>query len=72
VTQAARTVKPRTRRAARSKNKATVLDDAMRLRQTLRDTLSGVNDLIRTIKSQRQQDKLLRNTVATLHKLQNV
>ncbi len=48
------------------------LDDAVKLRQNLRETLTGVNDLIRSIKAQRRQDKLLRDTVASLRKLQNV
>ena len=52
--------------------KAVVLDDALKLRQNLRETLAGVNDLIRSIQTQRRQDKLLRDTVASLQKLQNV
>jgi len=52
--------------------KVAVLDDAVKLRNSLRETLVGVNVLIRSIKSQRRHDKLLRDTVASLRKLQNV
>ena len=52
--------------------KAAVLDDAMRLRSNLRETLVGVNSLIQSIKSQRRQDKLLRDTVSSLRKLQKI
>lgn len=54
------------------KSKAAILEEAEKLRQTLRDSLDGVNGLIREIKAQRRQDKLLRDTVASLQKLQNV
>ena len=56
----------------KSKGKVAVLDDAVKLRTNLRETLGSVNDLIRSIKSQRRQDKLLRDTVNSLRKLQNV
>jgi len=46
-----------------------VLDEAVKLRQNLRETIVGVNDLIRSIKTHRRQDKLLRDTVASLRKL---
>ncbi len=63
-----RNVKPR----SKATGKVVLLDDAVKLRQNLRETLTGVNDLIRSIKAQRRQDKLLRDTVASLRKLQNV
>ena len=62
----------RIKETAKPKGKAMILDDAVKLRQNLWDTLGSVNDLIRSIKSQRRQDKLLRDTVASLRKLQNV
>ncbi len=68
ATKVCRNVKPK----SKATGKTVVLDDAVKLRQSLRETLSGVNDLIRSIKAQRRQDKLLRNTVASLRKLQNV
>jgi DNA polymerase III sliding clamp (beta) subunit (PCNA family) len=70
MTQACRTVKQRT--SAEPSGKALILDDAVKLRATLHETLDNVNALIRSIKSQRRQDKLLRDTVASLRKLQNI
>jgi len=63
-----RNVKPQ----AKPKGKVTVLEDAMKLRLSLRTTLTDVNSLIQSIKSQRRHDKLLRDTVNSLRKLQNV
>ncbi len=68
ATKVCRNVKPR----SKATTKIVLLDDAVKLRQNLRETLTGVNDLIRSIKAQRRQDKLLRSTVASLRKLQNV
>ena len=72
MTQACRTVKQRTKSDTKPKGKVMILDDAMKLRNNLRETLVGVNSLILSIKTQRRQDKLLRDTVASLRKLQNV
>jgi predicted phosphatase len=72
IAQACRTVRTRTRETVKPNSKAVVLDDAMRLRNNLRETLGSVNALILSIKSQRKQDKLLRDTVNSLRKLQNV
>jgi hypothetical protein len=72
TTLASRNMKPRVKVNAKSKGKVAVLDDAMRLRTSLRETLGNVNDLIKSLKNQRRQDKLLRDTVNSLRKLQNV
>ena len=63
-----RSIKP----TDKPKSKAQILEEAEKLRLTLRDSLLSVNGLIREIKIQRRQDKLLRDTVASLRKLQNV
>ena len=70
--QACRNVKPRSRKTTKPTGKVAVLDDAMKLRQSLRDTISSVNDLIQSIKTERRQNKLLRDTVSSLRKLQNI
>ncbi len=71
-TKANRTPKPRPKANGKPKSQPALIDEALKLRQNLRETLGGVNDLIRSIKTQRRQDKLLRTTVASLRKLQNV
>ena len=68
VERPAKSDKPRTR-ATGKPNKVAVLDDAMKLRNNLRETLGSVNDLIRSIKSQRQKDRLLKSTMNSLRKL---
>ena len=70
ATQVSRNTKPQAK--AKPKSKVSVLDDAMKLRLSLRTTLGDVNSLIQSIKSQRRYDKLLRDTVNSLRKLQNV
>ena len=72
VTQACRSARSHSKVLDKSKGKAAVLDDAVKLRTNLRETLGNVNDLIRSIKSQRRQDKLLRDTVNSLRKLQSM
>ena len=57
---------------SKPKGKVAMLDEAVKLRLSLRTTLADVNGLIQSIKSQRRQDKLLRDTVASLRKLQPV
>ena len=54
------------------KSMAAILEEVEKLRHTLRESLDGVNGLIREIKAQRRQDKIFRDTVASLRKLQNV
>jgi len=80
TTQACRAAKPRVKKATKSKGKinakpngkVVILDDALRLRNNLRDTLGSVNDLIRLLKSQHRHDKCLRDAVASLRKFQNI
>jgi len=72
VTQACRSARSRSKVVDKSKGKVAVLDDAVKLRTNLRETLGSVNDLIRSIKSERRQTKLLRSTVDSLRKLQNI
>ena len=48
---------------------AALLQSAVEVRQTLRDSLVQVNDLIREVKAQRRQDRLLQNTMDSLRKL---
>jgi len=52
-----------------STEKVSLLESAEEIRQTLRNSLVQVNDLIHEIKAQRQQDRLLRNTMDSLRKL---
>ena len=49
--------------------KTTLLQSAIEVRQTLRNSLVEVNTLIREVKAQRKQDRLLQNTMDSLRKL---
>ena len=49
--------------------KTALLQSAIEVRQTLRDSLVEVNTLIREVKAQRKQDRLLQNTMDSLRKL---
>ena len=46
-----------------------LLQSAEQIRQDLRNSLVQVNTLIREVKAQRHQDRLLRNTMDSLRKL---
>jgi len=46
-----------------------LLQSAMEVRQNLRDSLVQVNTLIREVKAQRRQDRLLQTTMDSLRKL---
>ena len=46
-----------------------LLQSAVEVRETLRNSLNQVNDLIREVKAQRRQDRLLQNTMDSLRKL---
>jgi hypothetical protein len=48
---------------------AALLQSAAEVRQTLRDSLVQVNALIREVKAQRRQDRLLQTTMDSLRKL---
>jgi len=48
---------------------AALLQSAMEVRQTLRNSLVEVNTLIREVKAQRRQDRLLQTTMDSLRKL---
>ena len=50
-------------------SQAALLQSAMEVRQTLRDSLVQVNTLIREVKAQRRQDRLLQTTMDSLRKL---
>lgn len=50
-------------------SKAAILQSATAVRQTLRDSLEQVNALIREVKAQRRQDRILQNTMDSLRKL---
>ena len=50
-------------------SQAALLQSAVEVRQTLRDTLVQVNTLIREVKAQRRQDRLLQSTMDSLRKL---
>jgi len=50
-------------------SQAALLQSAVEVRQTLRDSLVQVNDLIREVKAQRKQDRLLQSTMDSLRKL---
>lgn len=51
---------------------ASVIEQALALRSTLRDTLGKVNNLVRAIKHQKKQERLLRSTLSSLRQLQSV
>ena len=46
-----------------------LLQSAVEVRDNLRNSLVQVNDLIREVKAQRRQDRLLQNTMDSLRKL---
>ena len=50
-------------------SKTALLQSAIEVRQTLRNSLVEVNTLIREVKAQRKQDRLLQNTMDSLRKL---
>jgi hypothetical protein len=62
-------VKPRRPRKAAE---ASVVDQALALHLSLRELLSQSAELVRTIKRQRQADRALRSTLASLKELQAV
>jgi hypothetical protein len=49
-----------------------VTDQAITIRNGLRDMLVQVNRLVRAIKRQKKQERFLRSTLASLRELQNV
>jgi hypothetical protein len=55
--------------AAKPVGKVALLETAEQIRQDLRNSLVQVNSLVKEIKAQRQQDRLLRNTMDNLRKL---
>ena len=55
--------------AVKPNTKAALLQSAAEVRDNLRNSLVQVNDLIREVKAQRQQDRLLQNTMDSLRKL---
>ena len=61
-----RTSKPDT---VKPNSSAALLQSAVEVRQTLRGSLTQVNDLIREVKAQRKQDRLLQTTMDSLRKL---
>jgi hypothetical protein len=50
-------------------SKVALLESAEQIRNDLRKSLIQVNDLIREVKAQRKQDRLLQNTMDSLRKL---
>jgi hypothetical protein len=70
------TVRRATTAAVKQSDNVALLQSAEQVRQTLRksmlqvrDSLTQVNDLIRTVKSHRRQERLLQNTMDSLRKL---
>jgi hypothetical protein len=55
--------------ATKQGDNAVLLQSVEHVRQALRDSLVQVNDLIRTVKSHRRQERLLQNTMDSLRKL---
>ena len=55
--------------AAKSNSRDVLLQSAAEVRQTLRNSLVQVNTLIREVKAQRKQDRLLQTTMDSLRKL---
>jgi len=55
--------------ALTSTDKVALLQSAVEVRQTLRNSLEQVNTLIREVKVQRKQDRLLQTTMDSLRKL---
>lgn len=63
----------RTRQTAASDKRhatSSILDQASQLRTSLRDTLSQTNELIRSLKRQKKQSRLVQSTLASLKLLQ--
>jgi hypothetical protein len=61
-------VKPRTKAAAM--NKASLIEQCQSLRSKLRELLAETNELVRAAKRQRQSERLVRTTLASLKQLQ--
>ena len=55
--------------AKQTESKVALLQSAEDVRQTLRQSLTQINTLIREVKAQRRQDRLLRTTMDSLNKL---
>ena len=55
--------------AVKPNSSAALLQSAMEVRETLRNSLVEVNTLIREVKAQRRQDRLLQSTMDSLRKL---
>ena len=58
------------RKSIRSANKAGLIEQAQSVRTKLRELLAETNELLRAAKRQRQQERLVRSTLASLKQLQ--
>ena len=65
---ATKTVKPN----VTASEERTVLDEAESLREALRTSLGQVNTLVRSLKNQMRQNRMLRSTLASIKRLQSL
>jgi hypothetical protein len=62
----------RQRRRSTAAKQPTAIEQAVAVKTALRQSLSGVNELIRSLRRQRRLSKLARSTLASLKELQDV
>jgi len=62
----------RKRRTIDKPGSVTTIDAAIALRSSLRDTLGKTNELIRSLKKEKKQQRLLKSTLASLNQLRTV
>ena len=59
-------------RTAKQESPASALEQAMALRTALRDAVNETSELIRALKREHKQSKLVRSTLASLRQIQTV
>ena len=69
ITQACRRMTATKPDAAKPNSTVALLQSAEQIRNDLRNSLTQVNTLIREVKAQRRQDRLLQTTMDSLRKL---
>ena len=58
------------RKSARAASKVSLIEQAQAVRTKLREVLTETNELLRAAKRQKQQERLVRSTLASLKQLQ--
>jgi hypothetical protein len=71
-TQTAPSAQPAKQRRTRTKSAGTTLDQAVAVRDQLRTSLAATKELIRSLKGEKRQHRLLKSTLASLKTLQQV